>query len=184
MPAPSLDGKDHKLFGTIEKIGDSSSSWSVEAKKELVRQHANSISVVPDTSHSVSLLEERGSSFKEHGEVGGLEGGQLEPDMDEFNLVTIGSKLHKEGGCKPCDFVSRGQICRHGSECNFCHFHTTLRRTRGGKKKREKMERMKAARGSRADPGKEEAEKPPGGGSASSAAQLDQPVASKVSMSL
>mmetsp|Transcript_103756 Transcript_103756/g.302852 ORF Transcript_103756/g.302852 Transcript_103756/m.302852 type:complete len:181 (-) Transcript_103756:178-720(-) len=180
MAALSLGGKDHKLFGSVEKIGDSNSFGSLEARSQFVREHENSILVVPDTSQS--------ASFKGDAEAGGSEAGRAEAAEEAAlvvsDLATLGSALHNSGGCKPCDFVSRGQICRNGSQCNFCHFHAGLRRKRPGRKKREKAARRASRQWATGDSSEDEAEAAPGRGSAPSAAPAETSSASKVTMSL
>lgn len=37
------------------------------------------------------------------------------------SLASVGSELHSQGLCKPCDFVGRGLSCRLGENCKFCH---------------------------------------------------------------
>merc|ERR1712003_223849 len=58
-------------------------------------------------------------------------------------LPSVGSRLHRIGGCKPCAFVLSDEGCENGQECQFCHLCDP------GEKKRRKKERLMIRRGSR-----------------------------------
>lgn len=57
------------------------------------------------------------------------------PEAVEDELLTVGSKLHGVGKCKPCAFLyTKG--CENGKECVFCHL------CEHGEKKRRKKDRL------------------------------------------
>eukprot|EP00929_Paragymnodinium_shiwhaense_P070145 TRINITY_DN35503_c0_g1_i1.p1 TRINITY_DN35503_c0_g1~~TRINITY_DN35503_c0_g1_i1.p1 ORF type:complete len:257 (-),score=42.20 TRINITY_DN35503_c0_g1_i1:978-1748(-) len=61
------------------------------------------------------------------------------PTTGGYGMLSIGSDLHQNGNCKPCDFTRRGG-CRAGEDCTFCHLCTP------DDAKRKKRERRKLFR--------------------------------------
>lgn len=61
---------------------------------------------------------------------------------------SIGSVGHHLGICKPCDFVYRGDGCRAGSKCQYCHLcpRGELRRRKAEKKFARMMMRTTAVK--------------------------------------
>lgn len=53
------------------------------------------------------------------------------PSEDELRWLgrwTVGAKLHKKGGCRPCLFFQRPTGCNNGEQCRFCHLSHKRRR--------------------------------------------------------
>jgi hypothetical protein len=58
-----------------------------------------------------------------------------EPELGSPEYPTLGSKAHRQGGCKPCAFLhTKG--CQNGTDCEFCHLCEP-----GEKKKRQREKR-------------------------------------------
>eukprot|EP00929_Paragymnodinium_shiwhaense_P036250 TRINITY_DN1944_c1_g3_i1.p1 TRINITY_DN1944_c1_g3~~TRINITY_DN1944_c1_g3_i1.p1 ORF type:complete len:241 (+),score=37.99 TRINITY_DN1944_c1_g3_i1:70-792(+) len=55
---------------------------------------------------------------------------------------SMGSRLHAEGKCKPCDFTRRGG-CRAGLDCQFCHLCTPEDAKRKKKEKKKAFRQLK-----------------------------------------
>lgn len=57
------------------------------------------------------------------------------------DLPSQGSALHASGTCKPCLFHSTGK-CANRSSCKFCHYQHEPGRTRPGKEKRRRAQKL------------------------------------------
>lgn len=65
---------------------------------------------------------------------------RLLPQHTNLEAVSVGSKLHPLGTCTPCLYVGRGEGCRHGQSCAFCHVsHQRKRRDRPCRERRKRF---------------------------------------------
>lgn len=75
------------------------------------------------------------------------EDGEAPSELPAAEVMSVGSKLHAAGECRPCLFFLKG-LCFKGAGCLYCHAgHYELRnkRMRPSKKTRKQMERRKEA---------------------------------------
>lgn len=142
----------HRVWGLSHD--SSCSSGSRERQAALIKAHNISVQA-SDSSVSVTVASNSGDQRardcgardgqQEIASAAAEDGGEEErEDDDEADfpdpaLATVGSRLHASGQCHPCHFQRGSRVCRHGSQCDFCHYHTGLVRRRPGQRHRARM---------------------------------------------
>jgi len=70
----------------------------------------------------------------------------------EDDDLSLGSRLHASGGCRPCHYVFKARGCDRGKACTFCHMPHTMTGVRPCQATREKCRRAVEILDSIADP--------------------------------
>jgi hypothetical protein len=69
--------------------------------------------------------------------------GDTKISAEDVTELTAKESLHRSGDCQPCAyFAFRGDSCRMGDDCEFCHLCT---KAQAKSKKKQKAQRLKAA---------------------------------------
>lgn len=138
----SKDGSDiekmHKIWGKLE-VDSSCSSCEYNRKVAMMKDKLQNISITSSSNSVANSICRKGEAQEAQDDADSEEGEEGEEMEEDPALATKGSQLHSVGQCRPCHFFRAGNICRHGPNCDFCHYHSDLRRKRPGKRRRAKL---------------------------------------------